>query len=59
VVIGTGSSARAYIRTKGATQDHVLRCSKLSGRFEISGNAVQIKGRRPHDLSPNSDVRPG
>jgi aminopeptidase N len=26
--------------------------------LRISGNAVQIKGRRPHDFIPNSDVRP-
>jgi len=59
VVIGTRlKRAGMHWTVKGANKIIALRCSKLSGRFEDSGNAVQIKGRRPHDLSPNSDVRP-
>jgi hypothetical protein len=42
---------------KGATAIIALRCGKLSGRFQDSGNAAQSESRWLHDF-PKSDVRP-
>src|SRR5881392_2700100 len=42
---------------KGATAIIALRCGKLSGRFQDSGNAAQSASRWLHDF-PKSDVRP-
>jgi len=58
IVVGTRLKRTGMHWTvKGANAIIALRCSKLSGRFRISGNAAPSEGRWLHDF-PKSDVRP-